>query len=508
MITKNNTKNKWVIPLGLLLALTAASCGNGTEESLSSAEGTSEPDVSSPVSQAEPASEPESEPESVVYDVPAPDLPELDYGGKVFRFMSCEGLTSGFLYAEAMTGETVNDAIFRRNLMIGEKFHLVMDRDVYDYMEIAELAAKLAMTGDQTYQVVFGNSTELGDRIPLGNFYDFCEIPHIDFSAPYWYQLSVSAMSSYGRIFMISSDICPTPLQNAYVLYFNKRILSENDLKDPYRLVDENQWTVDQFLSMVSAVSSDLNGDGVWDESDQYGIGAHSGRRAGTFMSLAIGSNMHFSKLGEDGGRVVDIDGEKMQTLIDKVRLVFRDQTKVLDASLLEARLGSYPSMLEFFVNGKLLFVSDSVGALQNVMLREMQDDFGVLPYPKYDSEQESYYHRSLPWMFVIPKVGQDLEMVGAVMQYGTWLSSYTVLPAYYEITIKKKRVRDEDAERMLDIVHDTVYVDFSDLYDTHISDYVWNSYEAGSFARVFGTTLKKMTKTLNSIQTKLRNIE
>ncbi|MBQ4289815.1 MAG: hypothetical protein II719_01325, partial [Clostridia bacterium] len=153
-------------------------------------------------------------------------------------------------------------------------------------------------------------------------------------------------------------------------------------------------------------------------------------------------------------------------------------------------------------------FVSENVGTLQKVMLRDMQDDFGVLPYPKYDSQQESYYHRSLPWMFVIPKVGQDLDMVGAVMQYGTWLSSYTVLPAYYDITIKQKRVRDEDAERMLDIVHDTVYVDFSDLYDTHISDYVWNSYEAGSFKRIFDSTLKKMTKTLDRIQSRLLAIE
>ena len=141
---------------------------------------------------------------------------------------------------------------------------------------------------------------------------------------------------------------------------------------------------------------------------------------------------------------------------------------------------------------------------MQRAELREMQSDFGIVPNPKYDADQDQYYHRALAKMFSVPNTVADPSLCGAVMAYGTWLAHSTVLPAYYEITIKQKRTRDEDAIVMLDLIHETIYVDFSDLYDTHISDYMWNAYESGSYARSFASVLKKLTKTMDRIQNRI----
>jgi len=45
-----------------------------------------------------------------------------------------------------------------------------------------------------------------------------------------------------------------------------------------------------------------------------------------------------------------------------------------------------------FFKNGQAVF---SIGTLQEMIeFRDMEDDFGGLPFPKYDATQERYYSR------------------------------------------------------------------------------------------------------------------
>ena len=45
-----------------------------------------------------------------------------------------------------------------------------------------------------------------------------------------------------------------------------------------------------------------------------------------------------------------------------------------------------------------------------------------------------------------------DTERLGIVMEYWAYQSSRTVMPAYYEVVIKYRRVNDPDAHQMLDI--------------------------------------------------------
>lgn len=57
-----------------------------------------------------------------------------------------------------------------------------------------------------------------------------------------------------------------------------------------------------------------------------------------------------------------------------------------------------------------------------------------------------------------------DMERVGAVMEYSAWLSHKTLLPAYYETTIKGKKLRDEKAYEMIDLIKSSILYDFSEI--------------------------------------------
>ena len=65
---------------------------------------------------------------TTVSSIPEPDIPELDYGGAEFTYLIRDGNVSSYMekyvYAEEENGEPVNDAIYKRNRQVEEKFNI------------------------------------------------------------------------------------------------------------------------------------------------------------------------------------------------------------------------------------------------------------------------------------------------------------------------------------------------------------------------------------------------
>ena len=102
---------------------------------------------------------------------------------------------------------------------------------------------------------------------------------------------------------------------------------------------------------------------------------------------------------------------------------------------------------------------------------RDMESDFGLLPLPKFNSSQTRYYH----WlgdlgasMLSVP-VTYDLERTGIVLEAMAAESMYTLTPAYNEVLLKRKYVRDAESEFILDIVNETRTYDLSEIFSWNI---------------------------------------
>ncbi len=479
----------------LTLVLAASSCA-GTEPettpSSDAASGTGEPSESV----AEPATEPQTQAPEPVYDIPEPEIPDRNFGGAVFRMSAYyepiyhEHWEYPDLWAEKLTGEVVNDAVFNRNLKIEEKFNIKME-EVKD----GEIFNAL-MGGEDSFSLLCHNFIHLGDRVGQGLLLDMNLLPYCNFDSRYWNPTMREGSEVNEHLFMISSDLTYLTLSHVQFVYFNKKILQDHDMTSPYDLVSDNQWTVDNYLKMITSVSNDLNGDGVMDDKDLYGATYYTGRRYGTYLQLFVGSGLHFTKENPEGGRVIDVDMEKAQLLVEKLKEVY---TVGSPFALSYDKLPE--GCTKFFLENHALFLHETMAATSS--LREMEIDYGVVPNPKWDEEQKEYAHRAAPncAAVAVPSNARDLDMAGAVLEYGSWLSHYTLMPAYYEVTIKTKRTRDEDAVRMLDIIHDTIRFDIGDMYDTiNMANYIDNAWEAGSISRVFGAAVKKMQKSLNKL--------
>lgn len=97
--------------------------------------------------------------------------------------------------------------------------------------------------------------------------------------------------------------------------------------------------------------------------------------------------------------------------------------------------------------------------------LRDMDSDFGILPYPKFDEAQENYVSQDWGGLMCVPTSIQNPEMVGSVIELLAYFSEETVIPAYYDVTLDGKIARDEDTIAMLDIIFDTIAYEIGGNY-------------------------------------------
>ena len=504
-------RKRTLLIAGLLLSAAVVSCGEAapaepastgeSPASLAETEAGSEEESSSGAGEYDPSV-------SIVHTVyPEPDFGDLDLTGRTFRIMWSE-LGGDYFLNEGMNGEIINDTVFQRNLKTEERFGITLA--MTETESWAGDLKSVVMSGQPDYDMVYGMGDDNISLVTQGYVRDFCDVPYMDFSQGYWFPNLMERLACNGRLFVAPSDINAAVMGGTVVTFFNKRILSEYDLESPYRMVEDNTWTLENFLGMVRQVSRDLNGDGIMDENDEFGIGVHYSDALGTFISLLFGTGLRITAPDEEGNLVFAMDPEMVQGVIDQTSEVLKDGSVAIDLAEYYRRTGrdDRDQDIELFAEGHELFLHTWIHAMQGA-LREMEDDYGVAPIPKYEAEQDSYYHRAQvrSCFFFVPTTCGDLEKTGAVFTYMTWLSNQTVLPAYYEVTLKQKRTRDEESAKMLDLIHDTTNFDFGDLF-TRMRFYLVSAYDGGSYARTVGATMKKLSKDLEKMVKKLNNLD
>jgi hypothetical protein len=107
---------------------------------------------------------------------------------------------------------------------------------------------------------------------------------------------------------------------------------------------------------------------------------------------------------------------------------------------------------------------------------RNMDSEFGILPIPLYSSEQDSYqctvnqYHGHA---LCVPSSVQNTERAGIILEALSAKSMYTVQPAYYDVSLKRKFTRDEQSGEMLDIIFATRVYDIGAIYN--FGGYSWD---------------------------------
>jgi len=170
------------------------------------------------------------------------------------------------------------------------------------------------------------------------------------------------------------------------------------------------------------------------------------------------GSNLRIVELTADGDYVYNGTSEKTITFIEKMKTLIFESNNSLRKS---------PGLaVDYLLKNRIALFSS--GRLDETdTLRDMEDDFGIIPMPKYDEYQENYttYSHDGSSAFLIPITNSTPDTTAAVLEAMAAETYRTVTPAYFEIALKEKYSRDDESSRMLDIIIEGNYPDVGYIY-------------------------------------------
>jgi hypothetical protein len=123
--------------------------------------------------------------------------------------------------------------------------------------------------------------------------------------------------------------------------------------------------------------------------------------------------------------------------------------------------------VINIFREGRALY---RVSVIKDIAdLRDMNDDFGILPMPKYEESQEKYYTTYQSWngrAYVVPITAGNKERTSAILEYMAYVSPDNVTKAYYDVTLQRKVARDNESSEMLDIIFGNMISDIGLAYE------------------------------------------
>lgn len=420
-------RNALILLLTLSIAAGFASCGGNS----SAGDSTSAATDAVETSETEPAEK-----------LGLPD--GMNYGGYQFTVLTRPDLRTKEVIAEEENGETLNDAVFRRNQTVEELLNIDFDFQLSskDY-ETDALSSLLA--NDDVYDVIFPAARAAFVYAQNNVCLNWFDIPNIDLTKSWWIQDMVENFAVGGKLYAMYGDLSHASLESSVGMVFNKGLFDDYTAEYPYDLVREGKWTFDVFSEMAQKFSSDLNGDGELDiENDRYGYGTN--HWCGPINALY-----------STGGRIITLnsDGIPELTLYSEQTVDIFDKFMTLLLSDCGWNQLGGADHQNAFCEGRFAFVDINIKVLSQDKFRQSDVEFGLIPWPKSDESVDKYYSfvDAGSSLAIIPVTNADPARTGAVLEAMAFYGQKYIIPAYYDISLQSKFLRDDTSVEMLDYI-------------------------------------------------------
>jgi hypothetical protein len=197
------------------------------------------------------------------------------------------------------------------------------------------------------------------------------------------------------------------------------------------------------------------------DTDDRYGI-AHI-VDAPTSMMNSFGERL--ADIGADGFPYFSFTSEAAFTKFIHLIEIFKDHDTCFNAHFRTGDASKFEAQM--FVNNQALFCLG--GIYYGPEMRAMDEEYGILPYPKYDESQPEYYNATvvvaLPFI-TIPQTNSDLENTGLFLEAYAYQGYKNIRPAFYDILLQRKIARDDESAEMLDFIFSNIFIDVGAMYN------------------------------------------
>lgn len=355
-------------------------------------------------------------------------------------------------YVDDYTGDLVDTAVYKSVTTVADRFNVkvnAFESGASDDNAHIDLVKRSISTQDGTFDLAHVHDALGGMASLEGYFLNLYDVEHIDFTKPWWPDNAVKSLTFQDKLYLGSSCMSYHGMGYTRVIFFNKTMFTNESLPYPYTAVLDGDWYMEDIISMSEAYYQDLNDNGK-DNEDIYGWIVPN-----TFYCWfeSFGIDL-VQKNGDE--LVLNANCDEVYTLIDDLYGVLLESDGGYLAGEADAKT-LFSTNHALFTYGKLNSTID--------VYRATDLDYGILPVPKLDENQEQYFSAYNDRFFVIPNNCTDPEFVGFLMEALSAEGYRTIYPAYYETALKKRYAHDSETAQVLDMIQKYRVIDFTYVY-------------------------------------------
>lgn len=362
---------------------------------------------------------------------------------------------------EAEDGEIINDAIFQRNLNVGEKYNFSLTE--FEFNNVANEITNQILADDNTYDIFLNPMNSVGNLAQQNFLVNFYDIPNLYLDGYWWDQDMIRDLDIMNHLFFMNGDIIISVYDTLRTVMYNKNYAVDLGLDGFYEMVYNGDWVVDTMFEMMRLATRDENGDGIMDYRDVFGLMYNDS----SYWANLLAHNAKAVTKNNNGVPTLAIDNEHFIISYDKTLKLFNSGYTFHYNNDKYPDLTARQAIVTLFDNKQALFFENGMSAAAQYMRNLTEVDFGFLPIPKLNAEQENYfsYVSSAP-ILCVPITNADLDKTGLVLEALCRDSSETVIPKYFETCFSLKYTHDEESYQMLLIATASRTYDIGMIYD------------------------------------------
>lgn len=439
------------------------------------------------------------------------NLPDLDYGGEDVNFLSrsYDWYVNEVTIEDGDTSDIVNAAVFKREATVENRLNINIVNTMLDgsgntgYYLVTESIRQEVLAGTNDYDIGVNNMYHTLESAGEGLFWDMNKVANVDLSKEYYSQNFNHTGTVSGKLFAVTGDASLTFIKFAFATFFNRDMAEELKIPDLYQTVLDGNWTLEYQSSISKDVYTDATGDGKKTEDDTYGLYTNAVLGADPYLSAF---DLPMITKDASGKLQVAVNVDKVANALKMINQYFYQSKGVYvsahladDAELVNAAVS--------FAGDRCLFMTNRLYICEDASLRNMESLYGIVPMPKFDTNQQQYYSycHDLMSVYVVSSAVPEsrLPMVGAALEC-FFSESADCRYKLFEEALKVKYQSTEKTGKMLDIIIDNVMIDTGMVYSGAFGDaglFLRNLVQkrsssfAGYWKMQSGSVSKQMTK-------------
>ena len=403
---------------------------------------------------------------------------------------------------DAMPEDVVGIAVWNRNEAIKAKYGLdVVGTLVTGHSE--DQAKIFLEAGEDAYDLIICAPDSFHPFAMQGYLLDIRTLDYIDLTKDCWNDYANEQLTMGGKLFYTTNKFLLHDKHRTWMVFYNRDLAKDLNIGYLEDEVFAGTWTMDRLIEIAKQGAAEKDGVDGMSYYDQWGVGMSDSY---CFTQLALASGFRFSTNGSDGYPALIGASDKMVSVLDKVfELTADDNTCFIHTFRPEAdKIGLDNSI---FSSGNAVVLVDVVSSFDDFAVAGVSFEFGTIPNPKFDADQDAYY--SAPnvgngSLFGVPATVYDPVKAGFGLEVLSEESVATSYNAYIETKCKLQDVYDEDGAKCLDIIFDGVVYDVAQVAGFGgLTDVMTNMARGG--VNNYTSQYKKVEKKANNEITKLK---